>query len=76
MTELLNKAFAAASRLDPADQDELARIVLRLAEGVEDAPLVLTASERAAIAASKAAAARGEFASENDVRALWSRYGQ
>jgi len=35
----------------------------------------LTADERAAIARSKAAAARGEFATEEQVRAVWAKYG-
>jgi predicted transcriptional regulator len=39
------------------------------------APVVLSADERAAIAASRAAAARGEFATGEQVRAIWAKYG-
>ena len=35
----------------------------------------LTPEERDAIAASKAAAARGEFATDEEVRAVWSKHG-
>jgi predicted transcriptional regulator len=39
------------------------------------APVTLSADERAAIAASKAAAARGEFATDEQVRAIWAKHG-
>ena len=58
MTDLLKKAVAAARGLPPAMQDEIARVMLMLA-GEDQPPVPLTAEERAAIAASKAAAARG-----------------
>jgi hypothetical protein len=35
----------------------------------------LSAEEREAIARSQAAAKRGEFASDDDVRAVWAKYG-
>jgi predicted transcriptional regulator len=38
-------------------------------------PVALSADERAAIAASKAAAARGEFATDEQVRAIWAKHG-
>jgi hypothetical protein len=74
MTELLDRAVKAARGLPPAAQDEIARLVLQLA--CDDAPqVVLTDDERAAIAVSKAAAARGEFATEEQVRAVWAKHG-
>ena len=54
-------------------QDELARILLHLAD--EQEPVPLTAGERAAIAESKAAGARGEFASDEEVRAVCASFG-
>lgn len=73
MTELLEKAVAAARSLPPMVQDEIARTVLLLAE--EEAELVaLTPAERAAIAASKAAALRGDFATDEEVRAVWAKF--
>jgi len=35
----------------------------------------LTHEEQAAVAASKAAAARGEFATDEQVRAAWAKHG-
>jgi hypothetical protein len=75
MTKLLEDALAAVRNLPPADQDEIARAILRLT-GADDEPQVaLSPDERAAVAASKAAAARGEFASDEQVRATWAKHG-
>ena len=56
MTELLDRAVAAARRLSPEAQDDIARLVLRLAAAEDEPPVVLTPEEQAAIDASKAAA--------------------
>jgi hypothetical protein len=75
MTKLLDRALEVVRGLPPDTQDDIARVVLQLA-GSEDAePVVLSSEERGAIAASKAAAARGEFAADNDVRAVWKKHG-
>ena len=74
MTELLDRAVRAARSLPPAAQDEIARLVLRLA-GDDEPQVVLTDDERAAIARSKAAAARGEFATDEQVRSVWAKLG-
>ena len=76
MTQLLDQALKAARSLPAAAQDEIARIVLQLA-GADDAtpPIVLSPEERAAILASQAAAARGEFATDDEVRAVWAKHG-
>jgi hypothetical protein len=71
----LDQALATARSLPPNAQDDIAHVVLRLA-GVDDEPPVpLTPEEKAAIAASKAAAARGEFATDDEVRAVWAKHG-
>ncbi len=55
-------------------RDVLARILLQFAG--EDQPVIqLTAEERAALDISKAAAARGEFATDEQVRAVWAKHG-
>jgi hypothetical protein len=41
----------------------------------ESVPIPLSAEEREAIAASKAAAARGEFATDEQVRTTWAKHG-
>jgi hypothetical protein len=73
MTKLLDRAVEAVRGLPPAAQDDIARIVLQLAS--DDAePIALSPEERVAIAASKAAAALGEFATDEQVRAVWGKH--
>jgi hypothetical protein len=75
MTKLLDRVRKAARNLPPDAQDDIAHVVLRL-PGVDDEPPVpLSSEEQAAIAASKAAAARGEFATDEQVRAVWAKHG-
>ena len=75
MTKLLAQALAAARRLPPEAQDDIAHVVLRLTGADQEPPVPLTPEEQAAIAASKAAAARGEFATDEQVRAVWAKHG-
>ncbi len=75
MTKLLDRALEAARSLPPAAQDAIARVVLRLAGIDDEAPAPLTAEEQVAVSASKAAALRGEFATEEEVRAVWAKHG-
>jgi hypothetical protein len=74
MTKLLDRAVEAARGLPPEMQDELARILLQFA-GVDQPVIQLTGEERAAIALSKEAAERGEFATDEEVRAIWAKHG-
>jgi len=73
MTKLLDQALEAVRVLPPDAQDDIARVLLQLA-GTE-APVTLSAEERAAIATSKAAAARGELATDDQVQAVWAKHG-
>jgi hypothetical protein len=75
MTKLLDRALEAARSLPSDAQDDIARVILQLAGGEEAGPVGLSADERAAIAISKAAAARGEFATDEAVRATWAKHG-
>lgn len=75
MTKLLDDALAAVRNLSANEQDNIARAVLRLAGADEEPPVALSADERALITASKSAAARGEFASDEQVRAAWTKHG-
>jgi hypothetical protein len=75
MTKLLDQALEAARALPPDAQDDIAYVVLRLTGADDEPPVPLTADEQAAVTASKAAAARGEFASDEQVRAVWSKHG-
>ena len=75
MTKLLDDAVEAVRHLPPQAQDQIARVVLRLAGTDAEAPAALSADERAAIARSRAAAVRGEFATEEQVRGVWAKLG-
>jgi hypothetical protein len=72
MTKLLDRAVAAISRLPPETQDDLARLMLALAE---DAPTSLTADEAAAIAEAEAEIARGERVPAEAIAAFWHAHG-
>jgi hypothetical protein len=73
MTELLERAVESVRTLPPEAQDAVARFLLQLAD--DEPPVVLSDDERAAIARSKAAASRGEFATDEQVRAVWAKHG-
>jgi len=74
MTKLLQQAVEAVRGLPPEMQDDLARILLQLAG--EDQPAVqLTAEEEVTFDESLAQADRGEFATDEQVRAVWEKYG-
>ena len=74
MTKLLDQAVETARNL-PADvQDDIARIVLSLA-GEEREIITLNKAEEASIALSQSQAKRREFATDEQVRAIWSKHG-
>ncbi|HVC55857.1 MAG TPA: hypothetical protein VND95_07865 [Stellaceae bacterium] len=75
MTKLLEQALEAARNLSPTAQDDIAHVVLQLAGADDQPPVPLTDDEQAAITASKAAAARGEFATDEQVRVVWAKHG-
>jgi predicted transcriptional regulator len=74
MTRLLKQAIETVSALPDDMQDDLARMLLQFA-GVEQPPYVLTPEEAADIDASLAEAERGEFATDEEVRAVWAKHG-
>ena len=71
MTRLLEQAVETVSALPDDVQDDLARILLQFA-GVEQPPYMLTPEEEAEIDASLGEAERGEFATDEEVRATWT----
>ena len=75
MSKLLDQAVEAVRRLDPATQDDIARVMKMLAGDDEGDAVTLTPDERAAIAKSKAEIAGGNFATDEQVRAVWAKYG-
>lgn len=75
MTALLERAIEAARELPAEAQDDVAHVLLQLVGADEDAPVHLTPEEEAALAESIAAAERGEFATDEEVRAVWAKHG-
>ena len=74
MTKLLEQAVAAVRGLPAEMQDDLARMLLQFAG--DDQPVVrLSAEEEASFDESLAQADRGEFATEDQVRAIWAKHG-
>jgi hypothetical protein len=74
MTRLLQQAVEAVSVLPDDVQDDLARMLLQLA-GVEQPLYELTPEEASDIDASLAEADRGEFATDEEIRAMWAKHG-
>jgi hypothetical protein len=75
MTKLLDDAISAVRRLPPSAQNEIARAMLVLAGDEQDGVYILTPEESAALAESEAEVERGEFATDDEVRAVWAKFG-
>jgi hypothetical protein len=75
MTKLLDQALEIARSLPADAQDDIARIVLQLAGAEDSPPVPLSEDEKSAIAVSRAAASRGEFATDEQVSAIWAKHG-
>lgn len=74
MTELLDRAVEMLKALTPEAQDDLARM-MPSAAGQSIDLFQLTEDDIEAVARSRAAASRGDFASDEQVRAMWAKYG-
>ena len=74
MTKLMEQAVQKLSALPDERQNELARMLIDVA-AQDLQPYVLSEEERVAIQESLAAADRGEFASDEEVAAMWRRFG-
>ena len=75
MTTLLERALEIVRHLSPEEQDDIAQLILQFTGADEQPPVALSSEERNAIASSQAAAERGEFASDEQVRSVWAKYG-
>jgi hypothetical protein len=73
MTELLEQAIARVRALSPETQDEFARVLMRLA-GESEILYRLTPEEEADLIEAEAEIARGQLASDEEVRAVFSKY--
>ena len=74
MSELMEKAIDALRRVPDRRQDDVAKGVPDLAAGSGQV-YHLSPEKEADLARSDAEAARGEFATDRKVRAVWSKYG-
>jgi hypothetical protein len=74
MTDLLEKAAAKARDLSPDRQDEIARLMLDFV-GNQDSVYRFTPEAAAELDESEAAAARGDFATGAEIRAIWAKHG-
>jgi hypothetical protein len=74
MTKLFEQAVETVRALPPEMQDDLARMLLQLA-GEDQAVVQLTPEEEASFDESLAQADRGEFATDEHVRAIWAKHG-
>lgn len=74
MTQLLQQAVEKLSQLPQGRQDELARMLIDVAAN-DLHPYQLTDNERVAVEEGLAEAAKGQFASDEEVAAMWQRFG-
>jgi len=74
MTRLLDQALETIRELPDPVQDDLARLLLEIADG-ERRYIELTPDEESDLAEALAEVERGEFASDEAIRALWAKYG-
>lgn len=73
MTKLLDDALDAVRQLPADSQDEIARLLLRLAKGEEE-PEPIDPDDLPAVLEGLAQIRRGEFASDEEVEAAFRRF--
>lgn len=77
MTKLLEMAIEAARQLSPEGQDDLARTILTIVNDESDGDVyILSDEENTAIDAALAELERGEYATEEDLKAVLTKYRQ
>jgi DNA-binding NarL/FixJ family response regulator len=73
MTKLFDMAIEAAGQLPPEEQDEIANTILEFVDAHAE-PYVLSDSELEVIEERLKQADRGEFATEEEVEAVFLKY--
>ena len=77
MTGTLERAITFTRALSPQRQDEIARLMMLVAGGeIDDSLVELSVGEEAALRIGLEQADRGEFATEEQVRATFSKFGR
>ena len=73
MLEAFERAVAEAERRTPEMQEDHARLMM-LYLGEEQPVVDLTPEQEAAVLRSRDAARRGEFASDEEMNAIWAKH--
>jgi hypothetical protein len=74
MTKLFERAVETVRGLPPETQEALARLVLQLTREDDRSPIVMGVEDEAFFADSMAEAERGEFVSDQTIRAFWAKH--
>ncbi|NPV23147.1 hypothetical protein HL668_19900 [Bradyrhizobium sp. 81013] len=74
MATLLDKAFDVARQLPAEQQDERARVLLRLT-GHDEAYVELTPADLASLEGSLREADQRQFATDDEIKAIWAKHG-
>jgi hypothetical protein len=75
MTKLFDRAVESVRKLPPEAQDEIGRLVLQLAGDEAPPPVQLTPEEATSFDESFAEAERRQFATEQEIQAIWAKHG-
>ncbi|MCJ7598530.1 MAG: hypothetical protein MUO41_07875 [Methyloceanibacter sp.] len=75
MTKIFEQAIAKARKLSAADQDILGAVILALADEELSRVGELDEETRAAVREGLEQARRGEFVPDDEIEALWQRFG-
>lgn len=75
MTKLFEHAVETVRNLPPETQDALARIVLQLARENDLPPIAMSVEDEASFEETLAEAERGDFVSDEAIRAFWAKHG-
>jgi hypothetical protein len=74
MTKLFERAVETVRNLPPEAQDALARLVFQLAQENDLPPIAMSVDDEASFAESMVEAERGEFVSDETIRAFWAKH--
>jgi hypothetical protein len=74
MTKPFERAVETVRNLPPETQDALARIVLQLAQENDLPPIAMSVEDEAPFEESLAEVERGEFVSDEAIRAFWAKH--
>lgn len=74
MTKLLEEGIKAVRKLPPERQDDAGQILLRIAE-MDEGEYMLTPEQIENVKVGMAQADRGDFATEEEMEAVWKSFG-